>query len=269
MSLSRAVLDALLPGGSFWNIKPDGFYDLLFDALAENDDRVVEDLCCLANLRDPFLTPILEDLEKEYGISTDTNLSEEARRQQLASLVYKGENNGSKDDLQNALVAAGFNVQVHENSPAVDPDIFLNSVPLMVANGDNAYAGFFPTTPGVYTSVAGKTGGDLLVNGDIFEQRPLYTAVANETNVVAGNSAAKAGLYSELVQEPIVYPIPDDPNSWPFFFFVGGDATRDGSGALTAIASADVPRSQQTQFERIILRYKPIHTWAGLIINYT
>lgn len=269
MSLSRAILDALLPDGSFWNVKTAGFYDLLMDALGENDDRLVNDLCCLSTLRDPFLTPILSDLEKEYGIQTDLNLTEEERRIQLAAIVYKGENGGSKDDLQNALNDAGFDVQVHENSPAVDPDIFLNSIPFMVAGGDNAFAGFFPTTPGDYTSIAGKTGGDLLVNGDIFEQRAKYLSVANGDNMFAGNGNALAGRFDELVQDPILYPIPDDPDSWPFFFFVGGDATRNGAGELTAIATADVPRSQQVAFERIILRYKPIHTWAGLIINYT
>lgn len=265
--LSRAVIDALLPDGSFWDVKPDGFFDLLLDALGENDDRIADDLCCIANIRDPFLTPILDDLEKEYGIQTDTNLTEAQRRGQLAALVYKGDNNGSKDDLQNALVAAGFDVQVHENSPAVDPDTFLNNIFLMVANGDNAYAGFFPTTPGEYTSVAGKTGGSLLVNGKIYEQRPDYTTVAGF--VYAGNEEGIAGSYTELVQNEIIYPIPDDPNSWPFFFFVGGDATRDINGELTAIEVVDIPIQRRAIFERIILRYKPIHTWAGLMINYT
>ena len=50
--------------------------------------------------------------------------------------------------------------------------------------------------------------------------------------------------------------------------FVGGNDTRDGSGFLTAIAAANVPAEQQPQFERIILKYKPMHSWAGLVINY-
>lgn len=268
-SFSRDILDALLPGGSIWNVKPDGQMDDLLEALGENDDRLADDLCCLCAIRDPFLTPLLSDLEKEYGVATDLNLSEEDRRLQLASVVYNGENNGSRTDLQNALNDAGFDVQVHENSPAVDPDIFLNSIPFMVAGGDNAYAGFFPTTPGVYTSIAGKTGGELLVNGAIFKQEPDYLSVASGDNMFAGNGNAISGRFDALKQTEIIYPIPDDPNSWPFFFFVGGDATRDGSGALTAIAPADVHGERKIAFERIILKYKPIHTWAGLIINYT
>jgi hypothetical protein len=268
-SFSRAVIDALLPKGSLWNVKQGGDLDLLLEAMGENDDRVVDDICCLSDIRDPQKTPFLSDLEKEYGVPTDTRLSEQDRRNQLEAIIYHGEHNASKDDLQRALNDAGFGVQVHENSPAVDPDIFLNSVPLMVADGDNAYAGYFPVTPGVYTSVAGKTGGDLLVNGAIFKQRPNYLSVANGDNMFAGNSGAFAGSYTELRQDEIIYPIPDDPAAWPYFFFVGGDATRDGEGKLTGIEVVDIPIERKTAFERIILKYKPVHTWAGLIVNYT
>jgi hypothetical protein len=225
-------------------------------------------LDCLSCLRDPFRTPILSDLEREYGIVTDERLTEDTRRLQLASVIYQGENNGSKDDLQKALNDAGFDVQVHENSPAVDPDLFLNNIFLMVAGGDNAYAGFIPLAGPPSTAVAGKTGGSLLVNGSIIEQAPDYLSVADGDNMYAGNSEALAGRYDKLRQTEKIYPIPDDPNSWPFFFFVGGDATRDGSGALTNIEFVDIPNEQRTIFERIILRYKPLHSWAGVMVNY-
>jgi len=269
-NLSRSVYDALLPdNGSLWQLKQDGDFDKLLDGMSDNAELVTLFLQCISCVRDPFTTPILSDLEKEYGIQTDERLSEETRREQLAALVYTGTTNGSKDGLQSALNAAGFDVQVHENSPAVDSDLFLNSVPFMVADGDNAYAGFYPVTPGVYTSIAGKTGGDLLVNGKLFTQRPDYISVANGSTMFAGNANAYAGKYDDLVQDIIIYPIPDDPNSWPFFFFVGGDATRGVSGELTSIATADIPIERKVAFERIILKYKPLHSWAGLIINYT
>lgn len=266
-SLSRSVIDALLPKGSIWQVKSQGDLDNFLDGMAQNDDDIMDAIACLSVIRDPFRTPILADLEREYGVVTDLRIDEDTRRNQLASLVFQGDNNGSKDDLQNALVAAGFPVQVHENSPAVDPDLFLNSVPFMVAGGDNAFAGFVPLSGGASTAIAGKTGGDLLVNGNIFEQVADYTSVAN--NMFAGNTEGFAGAFTEWRQDKIFYPIPDDPNSWPFFFFVGGDATRDGNGALTVIDTVDIPLEQRTVFERIILKYKPIHSWAGIIVNYT
>jgi len=267
-NLARDIITALWPEGSAWNPQTDGDLDLLLDGMAENDQLLIDfvgKLCCV---RDPFLTPILSDLEKEYGIITDTRLTEDQRRIQLAGIIFQTENNDSKDDLQNALNDAGFNVQVHENSPAVDPDDFLNSVPFMVAGGANAYAGYFPTTPGEYTSIAGKTGGRLLVNGRLVEQSPLILSAAGNEETVAGNDNALAGRYTELQQKDVIYPIPDDPNSWPFFFFVGGDAVRNIDGELVSIATVDVAVEQRGTFESIILKYKPIHTWAGLLINY-
>lgn len=267
-NISRAVFDALWPEGSAWNIEVGGDLDLLFDGMADNVEVVTDFLQCLPCVRNPQKTPILSDLEREYGKKTDDRLTEQERRDSLSALIHQGDNNGSKDDLQNALNAAGFGVQVHENSPAVDPDIFLNNVPFMVADGDNAYAGFFPTTPGVYTSIAGKTGGLLLVNGKIFLQVRLYTTVAGLLYMVAGNDDAHSGHYEELVQELFTYEIPNDPASWPFFFFVGGDATRNVSGELTAIDVVDIDVKRQGEFESLILKFKPIHTWAGLMVNY-
>lgn len=268
-TLSRSVIDALIPYGSAWTPAQGGDLDKLYDGISANAEVVSTFLECLSYIRDPNLTPILDDLEREYGIPTNTNLTESQRRQFLAAVIYQGENNGSKDDLQSALQSAGFDVQVHENSPAIDPDNFLNNIFLMVADGDNAYAGFYPVAPGEYTSVAGKTGGLLLVNGKIYTQAPDYISTANGPEMFAGNEDAFAGRYDDLEQTLVIYDIPDDPNSWPFFFFVGGDATRNVSGELTNIEFVDIPIERQVEFERLILKYKPIHTWAGLMINYT
>ena len=38
---------------------------------------------------------------------------------------------------------------------------------------------------------------------------------------------------------------------------------------LTEIQIADVPLAQEGEFKRLILKYKPIHSWAALIINFT
>ena len=290
--LSRKIIDALLPSGSLWNIKPGSDLDKLFDGIGENYDPVISGMDFLSLLRDPFLTEYLSDLELEYGVKTNELLSEDIRRQQLAALKYGSKSNGSVDVLQKALNDAGFDVQVHENSPAIDPNLLLNSIPFMVAGGDNAYAGFFPVNPGEYTSIAGKTGGGLLVNGRYYERTPEYIASAGYSTAVAGNSSAVAGAYNAQSVEEILYNIPVDSDAWPFFFFVGGDATRNtkelvsysddeivsfsddeeaeysASNEILSIEAVDIPIERKEVFERIILKYKPIHSWAGLIINY-
>ncbi len=257
-NLTRATIDTIWPEGSIWTPAPGLDLDNLLDGISDSWETVRAFLDTLDNVRDPATTTFLEDLEKEFGVFTNTSLTEEQRRSQLHPLVYQRSSNGSVDAMQSALDAAGFDVQVHENSPAVDPAIFLDEVFQMVAEGGNAYAGRDD-------AFAGRVGGELLVNGELFNTNRQFTAVAG--NVYAGDGTT-AGEYSGLEREEVVYKIPTDPGDWPLVFFVGGDATRGGSGELTEIELADVPTEQKSEFKRIILRSKPMHSWAGLIVNY-
>jgi hypothetical protein len=261
-SVDRAVIDSLLPEGPIWEPEIDEGLDQYFQGKADNSERVADFLECLACIRDPYKTPILSDLEKEHGILTNLNVSEEDRRNSLAQQRYRKKEKGSWEELQVALRAAGFDVYVHENSPAVDPALFLAAFFRMIANGPAAFAGN-------EDAFAGKFGGELLVNGDIFTQSPAYVAQANGATMFAGNQEAFAGNFDSLNREKIEYSIPSDPDSWPFVFFVGGMATRDPStGELTQIDSATIPSERESEFKRIILQRKPLFTWAGLLINY-
>ena len=261
-SLMRAVIDTIWPSdyGSAWNPAPDEDLDKLIDGSAENWEVIRAHLEQLSDIRSPANTPFLADLEQEFGVFTNPNLTEQQRRDQLTPIVFNRSFNGSIDNLQDALDSAGFDVQVHSNSPAVDPAIFLDQNFQMVAGGVDSFAG----NPEAY---AGRTGGELLVNGAIFRTRKIYTAVAG-SGVYAG-SGRHAGEYTDLERTEITYDIPTDSGDWPLVFFIGGDAIRDGSGALTEIQIANVPHDQEQEFKRIILKYKPIHSWAGLIVTFT
>jgi hypothetical protein len=262
LSVDRAVINSLLPEGPIWEAETDEGFDQYLNAKAQNSERVANFTDCLAFIRDPFKTCILSDLEKEYGILTNINLTEQQRRDSLATKVYPNQETGSEDNLQNALRSAGFDVYVHQNDPAVDPAIFLAGEFFMVAGGDNAYAGRSD-------AFAGKGGGDLLVNGEIFEQSPSYFAQANGDNMFAGNSQAFSGGFSELRRDEIIYPLPTDPDDWPFVFFVGGEATRDPiTGELLTIATAEVPIEREQEFDRIILQRKGLYTWCGLLVDF-
>lgn len=212
--ITKDMLLSLLPPGSAWTPEEAADFDLLLDGMADNYEDVRVFLSQLADLRNPLKTPILSDLEREYGIPTDLTLSEDIRRQRLAAIVYAGQSRGTIDDLQDALDASGFNIQVYENDPAVDPAIFLDQAFQMVAGGGNAYAGRAD-------AFAGRVGGELLVNGDLFQSKKLFTSVAG--TMYAGT--ATAGEYEDLEVTKIEYPIPTDPNDWPLVFFVGGPAT--------------------------------------------
>lgn len=261
--LMKQVLESLLPPGDIWAAEQGADFDLLLEGKALTFEETRSFLECLAHIRNPNLTPILSDLEKEFGILTNNNLSEEIRRTRLAAQVFFIDSNGSEYDLQKQLRDAGFDVYVYQNNPAIDPAIFLDQSFQMVADGGNAFAGRAD-------AYAGKVGGELLVNGDIFTQTAAYLMQADGDNAFAGNGDAVAGRFDEFIQEKIEYSIPTNPEQWPLVFFVGGEATRDpGTGELTDIELAEVDLTREEEFKRTILKFKPIHSWAGLIINYT
>jgi len=216
-SVSRQTLNALMPPGNLWNPEIDKGLDQLLEGIVESTEDIASFLAELGNLRNPTLTTILSDLEKEYGIDIDTNLTEAVRRMRLATKAFKNKSNGSVDVLQSALDSSGFDtLTVYENSPAVDPAIFLTEAFTMVAGGDNAYAGFIPSAGPPSTAIAGRIGGELLVNGDIFSQVPAYLSQAGGS--YAGGLYGNAGIFDEFKRIPITYDVPTDPNDWPLVF---------------------------------------------------
>jgi hypothetical protein len=258
----RQVIDSNLPEGQAWTPAIGEGMDLFFDGMAENWESVREDLEQLAYILDPNKTIILEDLEKEFGFTTNIRLTEAERRMQLAAFVYGQPGNGSEDDLQSALVAAGFNVQVHQNDPAVNPALFLESNFQVTLGDNNAYLGDTEAFLGV-------SAGELLVIGDVYTQTINYETVLGGEFSYLGDDSLYLGYFNDFTNDRIIFPIPTDPDSWPFVFFVGGTATRDGiTGELTGIIQAEIPYERRAEFIRIILRHKPMFTWAGLIVNY-
>jgi len=235
--LILAHIKSLLPPGSLYTLDEQGDLYKLFEAIAENYTDIHEFLGNLANIRDPLKTQFLEELENELGFLPDFDLTEDERRQQLAASEYnRTENGGTSGNLETLLRNAGFDVYVHDNDPAVDPALF---------------------------------PGDMVLNGPIFEMSPAYLAQCGGATTVCGNSSAVCGRFDTYNRNEFLFSLPIDPDTWPFVFFVGGLATRDGSGALTAIAPADVPLQRKDQLRRFILQSKPEETWAILIINYT
>jgi hypothetical protein len=167
-----------------------------------------------------------------------------------------------KDYLQSVLRDAGFDVYVHENNPPIDPAIFLVGDFVMVAGGDNAYAGRSDAFAGLTTT------GELLVNGFIPDTTDQRLFLMNAGNGYAGNQASVAGYFTQFLVKDKEYTLPTDPLLFPFVWFVGGLATRNASNELETIAVADVPASREQEFKDLILMIKPAQSWVGLIIEF-
>jgi len=259
--IGKQLLLSALPKGSAWNPKLNGDMDKAYDGIGDILDLMNEKLLETRYIRDPEITSILDDLETEFGILTNPLLDEETRRMQLQEKKNKGKSTGASDYLQTTLENSGFNVQVHRNDPPVDPSIFLDQNFQMVA-------GQLAAVAGNENAYAGRVGGELLVNGEEFTYSTAYAAQAGGASTFAGNSQAISGYFTSLQKNIIEYEIPTDPLLWPFVFFIGGDAERDGTGALTSIEQAQVPSERRDEFKQIILSIKPLFTWAGLVIVF-
>jgi hypothetical protein len=256
-----------MPDGPAWIPGNDTDYYKLIGGIAANTEAVRLDIEEIARFRDPLTTPILSDLEDEFAILPGTTATEEERRQRLVIAMFRKSEPPTYELLEEKLRAAGFDVYVHANDPAVDPAIFLAQNFQMTA-GDTLPGGN-DAQCGEAEAYCGQVGGELLVNGEIYSQAPNYTILCDEALAQCGEADALAGQYDSIRLEPNVYDIPVIPGYWPMLFFVGGLATRDPvTGEITAIDIAEIPIERKLEFKRIILKYKVMASWAGLIVVY-
>ncbi|GAG09010.1 unnamed protein product, partial [marine sediment metagenome] len=122
---------------------------------------------------------------------------------------------------------------VHRNSPAVDPELFVRNRWSMYCGGGNAYCVQSP---------------DQVIGGQ-------YCGL-----IAAGYLVNKLASYAGPKHELFVTPA---SKYWSMIFFVGGTATRDGSGFITAINDLQIPINRFDEFEKIILKYKTFGIWAA------
>jgi hypothetical protein len=234
----KGVFEAMLPKGAIWQPREGGNLDKLLDAMGFNAQAIYEEIDKLAALRDPDNTYHLSDLEREYGISGNSNLSDTVRRTALKEAKYALPNTSSWELLQTRLRAAGFDdIIVTPNDPAVDPDLIAD--------------------------------GTVLVNGTTYSsQNPAYLMEANNTDLAfAGNGKAVAGYYINVRRNSTEYNISGLPYPyWRFFFFVGGAAS--GWPGSPAIAYYTVDSGRLEELKRLILKYKPLRSWCILRAGY-
>lgn len=268
MTISRSTLNALLPEGAFWQPAAESDYDLLIEGIASNTEVNYQVLKQLACIRCPESTPMLDDLELEYGIIPAILATEAERRSRLEAFIYRRAGSGAWDLLQSKLREAGFtDVYVHPNDPAVDPNIFLAQAFNMVC-GD-LLPGGNDAQCGEPEAICARVGGELLVNGDLFKSVPNYVNLCGEP-LATCDATVQAGDfdgYKSQLQD-ITYSIPTESGYWPLIFFVGGPATRDIDGYLTEIEFYTLPIERRLEFRRTILKFKPMHSWGGLIVVY-
>lgn len=258
-STIKSTINALLPKGSIWVPKSGGFFDGLLDGISDSFEVVRLKLAGLAYIRNAKLTPVLDELEIDYGLAFNPNITESERRASLDSRINAIDNTGSRQELERAIQRSGFDLFVYSNSPAVDPTRFLTDFE-MVAGEDNAFAGEPDAVAGVFLA-------ELVVNGDVVINESIYELTAGDEFSFAGEPTAIAEI-EQLVEQNFQYILPSNPNAWPFVFFVGGSATFADDGSIVSIDFVNIDENRRLELREIILKYKPMFTWAALQVNY-
>jgi len=259
-SLSKSFIDAVMPKGSIWAPKTGGFFEALLNGIADSFEAIRLKLAELADIRNAKKTTVLDELERDTGVSFNPNLTEAERRAALDSRINAIDNTGSRQELEIALQKAGFDVFVYSNSPAVDPSRFLNDY-LLVAGDEFSFAGEDDAFAGVFVE------NELVVNGDIVFNSLAFSFVAGGEFSFAGEDDAFAAA-NVLIQQLFTYLLPSDPTAWPFVFFVGGAATFAPDGSLITIENVDIDDTRRIELREIILKYKPAFTWGMLKVNF-
>jgi len=236
-TLMRAFLDAVLPPGAIWRPAPGGDFDHFLDGLGDNLQATHDAIVQLAYIRDPWRTPFLDELEREYGVTPNAQLSESTRRAYLASVKYGRNRKSTLDTLQRALDDAGLGVggyglMVFANDPPVDPAPFMGFTYQMYLGGGNTqYLGY--NTGGITRAFLGVAsgGGVWLVNGEPYVPVPNYESLGGAQSYLgylrSGTTGGYyLGQYYSVSYLPITVASPSDPTTWPCVFFLAAAATR-------------------------------------------
>lgn len=255
----------LLPKALAWRLTPDKQLRDFFNGLTGLGSDVKEhfDLIWLDIL--PQSTRQLDEWDSNWAL-INYGLTDQQRRDRLDAtwaalggqdLIY----------IQRTLQANGFDVYVHEWwVPDTNPPVARDPFDWLRANSSSV----------VYLAACGEAlaecGEALAACGDgteplgyplvnkLFITEKDFLAVCGADLAECGEPDATCGNYLVFLFIPRNYSIPADPNTWPYFLYVGGETF----GTL-----AIVEPKRRNEFEDLCLKICPAQQWLGIMVSYT
>lgn len=209
----------------------------------------------------PQSTRQLDEWEAEFGLVI--KLEDEQERRNRLDAEWKALGGQSPGYIQGVLRDAGFDVYVHEwwyyaNDYA--PEIIFGNLNAVFGAPNAIFGNSSAITRQTRDPRNWIDSDHVLVNNILFTKKEYIPSVVFGNNTaVFGASNAIFGAFSGIVVEKKKYNIPDDPDSWPFFWYIGG---------VDFGTFANIPIERQAEFETLVLKIKPRQTWVGLFINY-
>jgi len=255
------VYEHLLPRSEAWKAVFDKTLSSFFAGLVQlpcftkhHFDFILDDVF-------PQSTRQLDLWEQQFGLLT-TLPTEQERRDRLDA-QWKAIGGQSPRYIQDILNDNGFPVYVHEWW-YYDFDF----VSYVICGNSDAVCGNANAVCGNSSSQSRQTrdpnnwiDSDSVLVNKIQYAKKLYTSyvVCGNANAVCGNANAVSGGFTGIQIELIKYEIPSDPDTWPYFWYVGN---------VDFGVPVDIPIERKEEFETLILKIKPRQTWVGLFINY-
>lgn len=264
----------LLPDGRAWRTTINKRLRQFFQGLTV----IPEDVKHAAdqNFEDifPATTTRIGEWEEQFGLQ-GLGVTEQERRDRLAATWLQLVGGQSPRYIQDTLQAAGFNVYVHEwwepvpgrpyggsvdgnatptaRDPfdylwdGVSPREFIGSGhDLAYCGGDVAFANSQIDPPGF-----------VLVNK--VREKSQTPIGSGHVSAVCGGALAASGAETLDFKEKD-YQIPNDPDAFPYFLYIGGE---------TFPEVATVSAQRRDEFEELCLKICPAQQWLGILVNYT
>lgn len=258
------IFKHLLPNARAWRITVDKKLRQFFDGLsgAGNSVKLFFDNVWLDIF--PQTTRELDDWETQWGLR-DTGLTEQERRDRLDA-TWKALGGQDPRYIQDTLQANGFDVYVHEWwEPDTNPPVVRNPL-LHIRRGSGLPS--FVVECGMPLAQCGEPSAEAgagigptgypLVN-KIFITAPDILPLCGEAIAEAGEPDALCGNYFQFRFELREYIVPADPNTWPYFLYIGGETFGD---------LAQVDPKRKDEFEALCLKICPAQQWLGIIVEF-
>ena len=238
------IFQHLLPNARAWRITAEKQLREFFEGLSGigEDVKLFFDQIYLDLFPDD--TRELDAWENQFGL-VSTGLTDQQRRDRLTA-AWQASGGQDPTYIQETLQSNGFPVFVHEFwEPGTEQPVDVPGP---------------PTVRNPFTVLRDDTG------------IPNYTIECGEALAECGEVGAECGESVDLPGYPLVnkvrttdgssfilYTIPVDPTTWPYFLYIGGEVFGD-------IVTIDPKR--QNEFEALMLQICPAQQWIGVLANY-
>ena len=234
----------LLPTGQAWRIVIDKTLRRFFLGLSEQPaitkayiDDVYLDLF-------PETTRELNEWERQFGLSlTDMSSAPAVTAGRLAlAAEWKATGGQSPSYIQGVLRAAGFDVYVYD---------WWSSGPPYVARDPRNYTESALT--GIYQCTGYSSPGVPL------HSQPECSSLPTQPQCNDWLANDIFYLVNKDLTRRAPPPVPDDPNTFPYWFYIAG---------ATFPTHAIVDITRRDEFERLVLKLRPLHLWVGVLVDF-